>query len=88
MASLAPLIRQAKSARCAIEVDGYASVSGSAIDNQRASEARARLVMNALQAAGAQFANATVRGLGPTNQFGQDEALNHRAVAKLKDAQR
>ena len=86
MASLAPRIMQAKSGHCAITINGYASVSGSASDNQRVSEARAQLVMKALQAAGANFNSATVRGLGPTSQFGQDEGLNHRAVAKLKDA--
>ena len=87
MASLAPLIMQAKSGHCAITINGYASVSGSASDNQRVSEARAQLVMKALQAAGANFSSATVRGLGPTSQFGQDEGPNHRAVARLKDAQ-
>jgi hypothetical protein len=56
------------------------------VANLAASAARAKLVLSALQAGGAQFVTVDLKGAGATTDFGSDDRSNRRVEVRLLPA--
>jgi outer membrane protein OmpA-like peptidoglycan-associated protein len=86
LAALQRVNTQAQGGGCKIELIGYASQGGSEVANLAASAARAKLVLSALQAGGAQFVTVDLKGAGATTDFGSDDRSNRRVEVRLLPA--